>query len=341
MLPMRTSAVAAGVALALSAGVANAQSQGGQPSLPPLDTRHIFSLTSENDAFSSYTDRWYTAGNRGIYQSPEGSLPGPVAALDRSLASIFGQANTRWGVALGQLIYTPEDKRRRIPDPTDHPYAGYSFLEFSLDRRTENTLDRFFGQIGVVGPSSLAKQTQDAVHVLINDARARGWHSQIKDEPALNLGYQRIWRVGLVDLPYGFGVDALPALAAEAGTVNVYGQGTFRIRFGQELKGDFGPGRIRQGGSDSPAWHTSNFGWYVFGGAGARVVGRDITLDGSTWRDHSPSVERRNAVGDFEVGAAMFWRGIRVSFLHDWRTREFVNQKQNHHYGSITLSMAF
>src|SRR5206468_1426931 len=122
---------------------------------------------------------------------PEDALPGPMAALDDALATLFGPARSRWGFALGQNMYTPINKRRRDPDPRDQPYAGYLYGEVSLDRRTETTLDRFSLQLGVVGPSSLARQSQDIVHALINDRQSRGWRYQLHDEPVFNLGYSR------------------------------------------------------------------------------------------------------------------------------------------------------
>lgn len=310
--------------------------------LPPPDPRATLHIVSENDAFGFQgTDRWYTNGFRLGYQSPEGTLPGPMSWLDSALAGLLGPANTRWGVALGQNIYTPADIGRFIPDPRDRPYAGYSYLDFSLDRRTANRLDRVSLQLGVVGPTSLARNTQDIVHNLLQDHAPHGWRYQLRDEPTFNLGWQRIWRQRLLDLPGGLAVDALPAAEVALGTVAVYGQGAFRIRLGQGLERDFGPARIRPGNADAAAPVGDDFGWYVFGGAAGRLVGRDIFLDGNTWRTNGPSVKKRIGVGDFEAGAAMFWRGVRLSLTQDWRTEEFANQRKWFNYGIISLAVGF
>ena len=121
----------------------------------------------------------------------------------------------------------------------------------------------------------------------------------------------------------------------------IYAQAGARLRFGQGLERDFGTPRIRPGGGDTAAPLGQGFGWYVFGGAAGRAVGRDLFLDGSTWRNHSPSVSKRNLVGDLEAGGAVFWHNIRLSYTHDWRSEEFVGQKKMFTFGVATLSVAF
>lgn len=320
--------------LCLAAAAARAET------LPPPDPRAAVSIVSDNDSYARQTDRWYTAGNRFAWSSAEDRLPDPLAALDRSLAGLFGAARGRWGLAFGQSLFTPEDKRRRDPDPRDRPYAGFLYGELSLDRRTATTLDRFSLTLGVVGPSALGRPTQDAIHSFIGDRPARGWHFQLQDEPVFNLAYDRIWRLPAVTLPGGVELDSLPAFTLAAGTVQTYaGLGT-RIRIGQGLGADFGPARIRPSLGDAPAPIGQGFGWYLFGGAGGRVVGRDIFLDGNTFRD-SRSVDHRPFVGEAEFGAAVFWQNIRFSYTQVFRTKEFVGQRVGSVFGAFALSLAF
>ena len=308
--------------------------------LPPPDRRGAVSIVSENDTYARRTDRWYTNGARFNWTSAEDSLPHPLAALDQALAELFGPARSRWGVALGQNMYTPVNKRRADPDPRDRPYAGYLYGEVSLDRRTQTTLDRFSLQLGVVGPSSLARPTQDVVHTLLGDRPARGWHYQIHDEPVFNLGYDRIWRAPLIGLPGGLGVDALPSVTLAAGTVQTYAGLGGRVRIGQGLDRDFGAPRIRPTIADTPAPVGEGFGWYLFAGAGGRAVARDLFLDGNTYRD-SRSVHHRTFVGDLELGGAIFWQNVRLAYTQDFRSREYVGQKREHIFGALSLSVSF
>ena len=327
-----------GAGLALLADAAMAQ----PANLPAPDPRAVLHAITENDAYApARTDRWYTNGVRFGYSSPEAQLPAPMEALDSALARLLGPAQSRWGINLGQNIYNPRNTRAYVPDPHDRPYAGYLYLEGALDRRTERTLDRFTVAVGVVGPGSLARKTQDLVHELIGSRIPHGWRYQLRDEPTFNLGWQRTWRYRLANLPGGLAVDTLPSAEVALGTVAVYAQGGARLRLGQGLEGDFGTPRIRPGGGDTAAPLGQGFGWYLFGGATGRAVGRDLFLDGSTWRNNSPHVSKRNVVGDLEAGAAVFWHNVRLSYTHDWRSEEFVGQKKWFTFGIATLSVAF
>jgi hypothetical protein len=313
-----------------------------QAPLPPPDTRAVLHAVTENDAYApARTDKWYTNGARFGYSSPEAQLPGPMAALDAALGRLLGPAQSRWGISLGQNIYGPQDTRAYVPDRHDRPYAGYLYLEASLDRRTETTLDRFTMAGGIVGPGSLGRKSQDIVHEFIGSRIPHGWRYQIRDEPTLNLGWSRTWRYRLVNLPGGLEVDTLPAAEVALGSVAIYAQAGARLRFGHGLGGDFGTPRIRPGGGDTAAPMGQGSGWYLFAGGSGRAVGRDLFLDGSTWRNHSPSVPKRTLVGDMEAGGAVFWHNVRLSYTHDWRTEEFVGQKKWFTFGIATLSVAF
>ena len=311
--------------------------------LPPADPRIVLNLITENDSYGlDGTDRWYTNGLRLGWQSGEDALPGPVAWLDQRLADLFGPARTRWGLAVSQSIFTPVNKQLSTPDPRDRPYAGLLYAEIGLNRRTADRLDRFALQVGLVGPSALGRQAQDFVHSILGASQPRGWGAQLPDEPQVNLLWDRTWRMplpvpGMTEAP---GFDLLPNLALALGTGQIHAGAGARLRFGQGLSEDFGPPRIRPALAPAPAPAGEEFGWYVFAGANGRVVGRDVTLNGTLWRS-SPSVDPRHLVGELELGAAAFWRGIRLSFTHVWRSKEFVAQTAPFRFGSISVSVAF
>ena len=326
----------AGALLLLSVGRAAAQP------LPPPDPRGAASFVLENDSLKlagKATDRWYTSGVRLGWSSAEGWLPEPLAWVDNGLAGLLGPANARWRFDLGQNFFTPDDKRRRNPDPRDRPYAGILYGTIGLDRRTWNTLDRFEAQLGVIGPASLARDTQIFVHRIIDDPRPQGWGRQLRNEPVFNLNAERIWRVPVAATDFG-DVDVLPAAGAQVGTVRVAASAGARVRFGQGLERDFGAPRIRPTIADAPAPVGEGFGWYLFAGIGGYAVARDIFLDGNTWRD-SRSVDRKPLVADFEAGAAVFWGNTRLSYTQVWRTKEFDNQGRTFSFGAVSLAVSF
>jgi hypothetical protein len=327
------------VAAALSVFVLLANTAAAQD-LPPPDPRMVINFLTENDAYGTTTDRFYTNGVRFGWSSAEESLPEPLAALDRGLARLFGSARSRWGIGIGQSMYTPVDKVRHNPDPRDRPYAGHLYAELSLDRRTHVTLDRYSLQIGVIGPVTLARLAQDVAHQIHGERPARGWSYQLHNEPVFNLAWDRTWRAPLATLPGWFDVDVLPTLTLAAGTVQTYAALGGRLRIGQGLGRDFGTPRIRPAIADTPAPVGEGFGWYLFAGAAGRLVAHDIFLNGNTFRD-SRSVDHRPLVADLEFGAAVFWQNIRLSYTQVFRSKEFVAQGRDFSFGALSLSFAF
>ena len=74
--------------------------------------------------------------------------------------------------------------------------------------------------------------------------------------------------------------------------------------------------------------------------ADAKVVGRDIFLDGNTFRD-SHEVDSKPFVADLTAGITLGWYGAKLSLANVLRTREFRGQTRDHRFGSITVSYAF
>lgn len=307
---------------------------------PPPDPRGVFGLILENDAAFSPLDPWYTSGLRLGWTSREDALPSPLASLDRQLSDGQGHAaRSRWGLALGQRIYTPEDTALRDPDPRDRPYAGYLYGAVFLERRTERVRDLVELQLGVVGPSALGRQAQEMTHRVHGDRRPRGWSQQLRDEPVFDLLAERTWRVGL--LGAGVEADLLPSVSLALGIVQTYAGAGARLRVGEGLAGDFSPPRVHPTIADgSMASAGEGFGWYDFAGAGGRAVAHDIFLDGNTWRD-SRSVDRRPLVADLEAGVAITWHSYRIAYTHVWRSKELYGQREWSHFGSLTLSVPF
>ncbi|MDA0786860.1 MAG: lipid A deacylase LpxR family protein, partial [Proteobacteria bacterium] len=167
---MRTAAILLGLVawpLAITAAAAQA----------PKDT---YSVQWENDRFSK-TDRHYTNGFRLSWVS--GARDGDPAWVKDVLEMLYPFASLRQGrvgAALGQSMFTPEDKTTTALVPTDRPYAGWLYGAISVHAETRrvvpanpsapaagtNMLDTVELNIGVVGPWSLARQAQDKFHDL-------------------------------------------------------------------------------------------------------------------------------------------------------------------------------
>lgn len=309
--------------------------------VPPPDPAGTLTFTAENDLFGGSTDRYYSNGVLLTWRSPSADLPTPFAWIDDRLTWLFGPGNLRWGLSLGQNIYTPADKYSNVPDPRDRPYAGHLYGAFSLSRSTETTQTLFELQAGVVGPSALGEEVQNNYHRLIRVRRLDGWDYQLKDELTLNAIVERRWRVPLGTVA-GFDTEVIPSAIGAAGNVAIYAGGGAMLRLGQGLDADWGPTRIRPALAGSSFFQPrQDFGWYVFAGLDARVVGRDLFLDGNTFRTHGPSVSRRPFVGEAQAGGAVFWRGARLAYTQVIRSEEFYGQRGTQTFGSVSASFRF
>ncbi len=324
----------------LTAGHASAQAP-GVATPPPPDPAGTLSLGIENDVLGG-TDRYYTNGLQIAWRSPSADLPAPLDWLNRQLDFLQGPGELRWGLAIGQSIFTPENTQLTNPDPTDRPYAGYLYGALSLSRVTATSLSVLEIQAGIVGPSAGGKFVQNGFHSLIGDAPARGWAYQLSDEPVAALILERKWRVPLAG-DEQLGVELLPSVSGSVGNLQTYAAAGAILRVGRNLAADFGPPRIRPALAGSAFFQPrgDDFGWYVFGGVEGRAVARDIFLDGNTWAD-SRSVDSRPLVADLQAGVAVIWRGVRIAYTQVWRTEEFYGQRGGmQQFGSLSVSFRF
>src|SRR5207244_10781648 len=109
---------------------------------------------------------------------------------------------------------------------------------------------------------------------------------------------------------HGVGADIVPQLGASVGNILTYGAAGALLRIGKGLGADYGPVRIRPALSGTDYFDADRLdegkGYYFFVGTQGRIVGRNIFLDGNSYRT-SPSVSKKNAVGDAQVGFSVLW----------------------------------
>ncbi|SEH25917.1 lipid A deacylase LpxR family protein [Magnetospirillum fulvum] len=311
------------------------------------------SLLEENDSLYDTSDKHFTQGLRLSFLSPDiasnSAWNGPFDFVG-ALAPLFssapkaGDRSRRYAMFVGQSIFTPTDKTTTTPDPTDRPYAGWAYVGVSLLQETNrSTLDHLEVTIGLVGPGALGKQAQNDFHQFIGAAPAHGWSYQLRNELAGMVSYERLWRVPLFSAA-GLSFDIVPQAGATIGTVATYGAAGGMIRFGRNLQADYGPARIRPALSGTDYFDADhldgNFGFYVFAGTQGRIVGRNIFLDGNTFRS-GPSVDKKLFVGDLQAGLSLFWSNdIQAVFSAVRRTREYDNQPTPDVIGTASLSFA-
>jgi hypothetical protein len=336
----------------------------------------------ENDLFTG-TDQNYTSGVAFSAVSHDIAgrlrtecLPTPVrlhAELIKFLNPGFwsdaeNSAHTQNVVVkFGQSMFTPQDPARTDLVIDDRPYAGLLYVGMSWNRRkhepqgNSEILDTREITLGVIGPLSLAEQSQNWVHDAIGADRFLGWQHQLKNEPALQLAMDRKFKDyrGTGAITPGFSADSIRSLGLRLGNIETSASLGIEGRIGWNLPNDFGTYPIRPGAENRPpsadAVHRSSGdalssvarprpGVHLFGMMETKLVAHDFSLDGNLFRS-SHSVTRRPWVAHAAVGVSahglVAGHGVKLAVMRVYRSREFEEQGPNQAYGSVALSIDF
>ena len=307
---------------------------------PPEVERPAFTILVENDIISN-TDRDYTNGVQLAYTTGPHDALGWVVDTARFLPFFASTGEVRTSYALGQNMYTPKDTQLLNPPLTERPYAGFLYGAIGLMEDNGRRLDQLQLQLGVIGPLSLAKEAQIWAHGLVHDPKPQGWATQLRNEPAVELIYERSYKLIPPQSVFGLYVDLEPHIGGAVGNVYDYANAGAMMRFGFNLPGGYGPMRIEPGLPGSNFFEpTGGFSAYVFAGVDGRALARNIFLDGNTWQT-SRSVVKKNLVGDLTIGAAVIFRHVRLAFTHVYRTKEYSTQTSPDQFGAVSLSFRF
>lgn len=322
----------------------------------------------ENDYFGG-TDRHYTNGFKFAWLTGDLTKWGKQGWRQSFLEALpfvnRPESQKNLGIAFGQQIFTPQDISTTNPDPTDRPYAGWSYLEFSFLAQTDHVADTIAVQLGIVGPHSYAEDIQKWTHRLIEDDLPQGWDYQLEDEIGITLAWERKWRgyartLGRIERSPGaaaptvlrrqsyWGVDVMPHVGVVLGNVHTYANVGATLRAGYNLPSDFGVSMMRPAGLasspiDDADPRVNEQGWSIFAftGVDARAIARNIFLDGNTFED-SRSVDKKPFVTDLTYGFGVVKNSFQLTFTRIVRSQEFDTFRYNNSdFGSLTLSWTF
>ncbi len=307
---------------------------------PVKDNRGTFNFVLENDWFGDQ-DRNYTNGFRLGYLS----APKDAQWVDSALANLFTkegeEATIRRGFAVGHSVFTPRDISETEFIPDQHPYAGYLYLEATSLIETENAIDQVSIRLGQVGKSAGGEWLQEEFHSLISDDLPLGWENQVGEQFGADLVYDRRYRALANFGNSDYGVDLVPNAGFTLGTLNTNARAGLTARFGNDLKNDYGPPRIRPSLAGAGYFEPDDdFSWYVFGGAEARYVAHDYILDGSLFDDtDTRSIHTERLVHDLQAGLVLQWGRNQISLTYVERSKQFEEQTTPQRFGAIGWSV--
>jgi hypothetical protein len=305
-----------------------------------------FTFFIENDGAikpNDQTDRYYTSGVKiDLAFQPDWARS---FADFIPLGADFDPERTAFGVSATQLIFTPWKNGRSLPPPNDHPYAGYLYGSVYFQRAeapaTEradqlSTFDHLQFDFGMVGPSSLAQESQDEVHRIIGRRLLNGWNHQLKDEPSFNMTYRRKVRLEYALDDNDLKLQLIPEAGFDVGTVWRQAVGGVTLRIGQNLPDDYGASRLLLSGA-AVATPRDGLGWEVYFRGEGRAVQHDIFLDGNTWRE-SAHVDKYSVVGELTFGGVLHInRNVEIGYSQTFQTEQFHGQDGMHSWGSLFI----
>lgn len=294
----------------------------------------ILSVTEENDKFVvPSSDKHYTQGLHLALFWPDEQVPWPDKLLQWIPDFGITGAIHKYGLRAGQEIYTPENITNAVVSTTDRPYAGWLFVALMRENRGVTlhnipTRDHWEVDLGVIGPWSLADDTQTWFHRLIGSPLPAGWGHQLSNEPGLALRADRQW------LLWKFGNDSelnaqfIPRAGISLGNVETSCRLGTQMRVGQHIPDEFAKS------------FPVAYGWYAFSGLDVRLVGYNAFLEGNSFRS-SARVIKAPIVAEFRLGVVLVLSRTQISYTYTYMDRAFKTQDRNDAYGSLNLTYRF
>lgn len=327
---LRKISAAAAPAILLCAASAGIRAQDAVPA-PETGTasaaRAAFSVLDDNDFFGKWSDKYYTNHTRLALTLDSDNLPDGLLR--------------QWFFSLGQEIYTPKDRAATVPDPRDHPYAGYLYVSAGTAIFDDDFAVLQEIQLGATGDWSLAEQTQKEYHRLIDEIRPAGWDTQIHRRvvgQAIGEIRKRVMLSGACGNE-DYGSDLI--LHGFGGLGNLRGvvSAGAELRAGWNLPKDFGVMNMRQSASAmlDPRVKASVYGYLDLS---ADAVLWDKTLTGNN--DRGADIYAYPLAAQLTVGICVIYDRFMFSTFQSFRTKDFSSQDNDFFaYGGFKFSVFF
>ena len=327
-------------------GAAEEEQKTAGKTSPPVSDDKIITVVVENDSIGTRgTDKNYTSGVRIGYYDINAEMPELAYVIDDYIPTFEVSKTSSVFYSFGQNLYSPQDITQSDQDPNDRPWAAHLYASMGLVTQTDNHLDELEISLGIVGPWALGEQAQKFVHKYVtpDSPTPKGWSHQLKNEPALMVGWQRRYPNYFDTNVMGLNIGVSPYFGATLGNVHTFANvgANLRLTPYEDIRQD-APMRVRPalpgtGYFDIP---ENKWSWYAFMGLEGRAVAHNIFLDGNTFAD-SHSVDKEHLVADANAGIAFTYDRYRISYTLVYRTREFQGQDDPSVFGALSFGYRF
>lgn len=273
-------------------------------------------FTMENDTLLMRKDSDYTHGTKG------------EVVTDSGLHFM-----------LSQTMYAPDNLKLEHHVPGDRPYAGMLIggvgYEFFQDPASEWT---HYGELdfGMIGPAAMCKDTQTAIHKLLNCRKPMGWDDQLHNEFVVNGQWWTKYNYYITEW-----MALVPKGGVAAGTIQDFGELGCDLKIGWNIK----PTANNEIMFSATSKGSGNGGWldkltaYLYGGACERYYLYNHMLEGTLFghRDDELKADIERFVSEVHCGAVLKYDRFFATYYALWRTDEYRNQRKAPAYAGIGI----
>jgi hypothetical protein len=262
------------------------------------------------DSDNQFTNGWAFQVHSPVADSWT-TVEGPAEPLKKIgawLPSLTGEnLKYRMSLSIGQIMQTPDDLTNPDLITDDVPYAGVLTVKPTWIAYNDTDFRGFEFVLGVLGRPSLAEQSQNFVHKIIDSNIALGWDNQLKTEPVINFNYMRKKKFYQKGNLSRSSFDATINGDIQLGTLFTAAGVRLETRFGRNMPRGFAyrpdpVGRFLTYDATlapSDPNRSSIYGTFSFG---ATYFAHNLLLDGNVFRDVIHSVEKEDVVGIATIG---------------------------------------
>ncbi len=281
---------------------------------------------TSNDFFVwfSNTDRFYTYGIHTDFRF----INGPQNVVSRILKSRASFTK----IGLNVQAYTP-DHHQTEAMYQNRPYAGWSYLEITVNSLFKQSSLAMGFDIGILGPHSFAGDIQNWFHrEFTGDPELTGWENQLGDFFGINLKidyFKPIWRVKWL--------DASLELRNSIGTIFMFSEPGLTFRLGK-----FNPSHRSSDTGNRLLSQNSDTELFLGLGDFTKLSGYNATLQGNIFKGDSlfRQDEINNLILNARATMILAFHSFTMAVRYHWSDGEF-NNGDEHQYMTISTAYQF
>jgi hypothetical protein len=298
------------------------------------------SLIVQNDLFVGRDGGGYTSGIAlsHLRSTAPGETSIAVPGLLSAVAPLLGVGPATLGTtSIAQMMATPNDITRTLPDPNDVPYVAALWVDMGQVSVREEVADTFSLRLGALGPAAGGRRTQTLIHRVIGADRPQGWDTQGPNRLLVGVERYRAWRFASGgDDDARPGADAIVLTGVTLGSWQSSVGASVLVRYGTGLKRSY-PTALRQGLRTGDPVVLGN-GWFVYAGLHGDRIFSHAGIGSKRYAQES-TAELRQAQSVVVAGIAYGFKQAAVSFSLQSASPLTTSIDSRHPYGSLTLTM--